>query len=236
MKKFLVGIPVYNSQNSLKLLFNELNKNLDPLKFDILFIDNCSTDASLQLLNANKKEHCFVIKNNINLGLGGSQKKIFDFAKVNNYEMVAIFHSDLQPIAEDLIVGFKIIKETNNLDALLGSRFHLRSHRSNYSVVRVAGNLLLNIFYSFIFRRIIWDLGSGLNIYRVNSLVDYAKLPDDLSFNCNLLIQQLFSKKSIAWFPITWREGQNKSSARLIPLALTTLKAPFTSYMKRIRF
>jgi glycosyltransferase involved in cell wall biosynthesis len=235
MKKILVGIPVYNSENGLKLLFNELNENLDPLTVDILFVDNCSTDKSMELLHAYRKENYFVIQNEVNLGLGGSQKKIFDFARFNNYELVVIFHSDLQPVAREINIGLKVIMQSNSLDALLGSRFHLQSQRINYSLTRAAGNVLLNIFYSLFFRRIIWDLGSGLNIYRVNTLIDYKQLPNDLSFNCNLLIYQLFSKQFIAWYPITWREGINKSNARVIPLALATLYAPFKWFAKRIK-
>jgi dolichol-phosphate mannosyltransferase len=232
MKRFLIGIPLFNSQNSLPCLFKEIFNEIDPNIYDLLFIDNCSSDNTVGLTNALKSENMFLIQNQFNVGLGGSQKKIFDYARSKNYEIVGIFHSDLQPVVADIVKGFNLIDAQKDVESLLGTRFHPHSKRIGYSGIRTIGNYVLNIYYSIIYMRIIWDLGSGLNIYRVNSLPVYEDLPNDLSFNCNLLIRQLTQKKRIVWLPITWREGVNGSSARVFRLANRTLAAPF-KYRKR---
>ena len=223
----VVCIPIYNGANAVNAVVEDLAsiKWSNDVKF--VFIDNLSSDQSVTNLKSailsNNLKNVDIYQNAENIGLGGSQKFAFEYGKRNGFDFLAIFHGDFQPTAKDLENGLKMIQE-KNMDALLGSRFEKNSIRLGYSTGRYLGNKLLNFLYSIRFRRKISDLGSGLNIYKLNSIPNCIDLPNDLAFNCNLLVRQLKSKSHLEWFPITWREGLAPSSMKAIKLGLATLK------------
>ena len=74
-------IPAYNEQKNVKITINQIYKALDHLKirnFEIIFVDDCSTDRTYDLAKSfeNKKKYNLkVYKNNYNLGWGGAVKK-----------------------------------------------------------------------------------------------------------------------------------------------------------------
>ena len=69
------------------------------------------------------------------------------------------------------------------------------------------------------------DLGSGLNMYKVDILKNkfYLKFPDNLTFNCYMLEASNYYKHSIKFFPISWREDDQVSNVKMVNQALKTL-------------
>jgi len=58
MIEYSVVVPVYNEEDSLPVLFTEINAVMRTLKqpYEIIFIDDCSSDRSPEILNAFKKQ------------------------------------------------------------------------------------------------------------------------------------------------------------------------------------
>jgi glycosyltransferase involved in cell wall biosynthesis len=226
----VVCIPIYNAANAVNAVVEDLSSIDWPKNVKFVFLDNHSVDQSVLRLKSaiirNNLKNSEIYQNVENIGLGGSQKFAIEYGKSNGFDFMAIFHGDFQPTARDLEMGLGIIQE-RKLDALLGSRFEKNSVRNNYSKSRLWGNKTLNFMYSVRFGRKISDLGSGLNIYKINSLPACKNLPNDLAFNCNLLVNQLKSKSHFEWFPIAWREGLAPSTMKTIKLGLATLKPIF---------
>jgi glycosyltransferase involved in cell wall biosynthesis len=224
-KKVLIGIPVFNSAVALPSLFEEIIDSKILMRADVVFIDNCSSDEGLALLQSFANlNNVRVFQNISNVGLGGSQKAIFAIAQSEHYMFVSIFHSDMQPILEDLVIAINRI-ELGNHDAVLGARFQRGAKRLQYPLIRFFGNIVLLILFSIRFRRIVYDLGSGLNVYKTSKLPNYSDLPNDLSFNCNLLVREFQSGSNIDWQPIVWRQGMAPSSLKPFLLLSQSLKA-----------
>ena len=103
--------------------------------------------------------------------IGGSHKVAFIYAIENNFDFVIILHGDDQGTIKDII---PFIKEGRhkNVDALLGARFHPKSTIGEYSTFRTFCNQILNILFSLSLFKRIYDLGSGLNCYKVATLQD----------------------------------------------------------------
>ena len=145
--------------------------NNDILEFfsEILVINNQSTDAGEeQVINFAKNNPTLPIKlirNNKNFGLGGSHKIAFQYAIDNNFDYVCILHGDDQAEINNLIPLL-----TNNLhkeyDCLLGARFMLGSELKGYSKFRTFGNYVFNFIFTLALGQNIYDLGSGLNLYK----------------------------------------------------------------------
>lgn len=82
-------IAAYNEEKNVKITVDQIYKALKYLKirnFEIIFIDDCSTDKTLILaksLSNKKKYNLKVISNYKNLGWGGAVKKGIKLSKKN---------------------------------------------------------------------------------------------------------------------------------------------------------
>jgi len=233
MKKILLAIPCYNCATQLKRLLDELK--MDPvLKIinQILIIDNCSMDETysmaLNMAGIFPKEKIIVMKNPINLGLGGSFKKIVNFSYENKFEYFFLLHGDNQASVSDLKFFLNLVENTS-YDAYLGARFMPNSVLINYSRARKMANLFLNQLFSFFLPTKIFDLGSGLNLYRTSVFpISFVEnLPTHLAFDLPLLLYFLEYKKKFEFIPITWKQEDEESNARNIPLFIQLISIFF---------
>ena len=223
----LIVVPVYNAEKAIQNVCLDLSQNLEK-KLDVLFIDNRSTDKTVELIKNFKKQNPTlnfrIIQNRRNLGLGGSQKRAFDIGRHEGYSHLIIFHGDGQPSAKDLVRLLSLLNETT-CDAILGSRFIRGSVRNNYSIIRTMGNLVFNLIFSLRCKTRVYDIGSGMNAYRLDIFRHLDDLPDDLSFNSFLLIRQINGKENIVWMPISWKNSEAGSSLKMFSIGMKCLSA-----------
>ena len=68
-------------------------------------------------------------------------------------------------------------------------------------------------------------MGSGLNIYKTKYLKSkfYLFLPNNLTFNVYMLLYGIYSKSSFEFFPLTWKEEDQVSNAKLFSQSLEIL-------------
>ena len=101
----LLFIPVYNCKIQIKRLIKKIEKNkLESIK-EILFVDNRSSDDTLETIieeTTNLKKKITIIQNDNNYGLGGSHKVALNYAINNNYKDLIVFHGDDQGNVDDL--------------------------------------------------------------------------------------------------------------------------------------
>ena len=227
----LVVIPVYNCQKQALRVLGEFTPNILEKISLIIFLDNRSSDATVSSLLQRVKElgqnKVKVCINTKNYNLGGSQKIGFNQAQESEFDYVAILHGDNQARNEDLLKLINIAERNPGFDAIMGSRFMPGSKRLGYSLLRTMGNIGINAIYSIFTGRIIWDLGSGINLYKVNALecVNYLSCDDGLTFNMDLLLELIRERLKIKYVPITWREEDQVSNAKIFNVGLKSLKA-----------
>lgn len=219
MSKILF-IPVYNCNIQVKRLINKIKKKeLDQIS-EILFIDNQSSDQTLETLlkeTKNIKKKITIILNDNNYGLGGSHKVALNYAKNNKYNDLIVFHGDDQGNLEDLDKLISVDTQ-RKYDFILGSRFMKGSILHNYSFIRISGNIFFNFIFSLVTFKWLNDLGSGLNLIRLDNL-DIKKIesfPDNLTFNYYLTLYICYYKKNFLFVPITWSETDQISNVKYL--------------------
>ncbi len=217
MSNFLIFIPCYQCQDQIGRVIEKVKSS--GIAGTILIIDNKSTDRTIE--NAKQALNQLslpgiILRNEINCSLGGSHKVAFNFALENDFTHLIALHGDDQADINDLIPYLK--SETYlKYDCLLGSRFHSGSKLIGYSKFRIFGNLILNQFCSLVCKENITDMGSGLNMYSRKFLEDkrYLCFPNDLTFNVFLLFHSYINAYRTTFFPISWREEDQISNAKL---------------------
>lgn len=221
MEKILIFIPIYRCEKQLpRVLARIAALGEDAALFaQVLMIDNRSPDGTREAAQKAMRQlpiPAVLIENDENYSLGGSHKVAFRYAIENGFDYVVVLHGDDQADIADLIPYLKR-GEHRKYDSFLGARFLKDSKLTGYTGFRVFGNHCFNAFLSLCCGRKISDLGSGLNLYKTSCLRAgfYMQFPNDLSFNVFLLEYGVFAKSSFAFFPISWREEDQISNAKL---------------------
>lgn len=228
--KILVFIPMYNCEKQIVRVLGQLRGEICNYISEVMIVDNLSTDhgeeAVRQLLRQGK--YAIPIKlfcNQENYGLGGSHKVAFDYAVHNGFDYVIVLHGDDQGHIKNVLPVLK--RETyKKYDCCLGGRFFRQSNLDGYSKFRTFGNLIFNLIFSISLHRRIYDLGAGLNLYSIEMLkTDYYKnFPDNLTFNCYMLLAMAAYQQKCIFFPITWTEEDQTSNVKMAKQAWQTFR------------
>ena len=228
--RILLFIPMYNCEKQITRVLGQLTDEVCRYLDEVIILNNQSTDDGESVVSAYLKEHSFkttvkLLRNRENYGLGGSQKLAFDYAVKNDFDYVVMLHGDDQGDIADLLPWLKK-KTYRKYDCFLGARFMNGSRLEGYSLFRSFGNVVYNILFSIGCGRRVLDLGSGLNMYRVEILKDrfYEKYKDNLMFNYCMILGSAYHGHSIRFFPICWREDDQVSNVKMVNQALTVLK------------
>ena len=236
-KSILIGIPAYNCEEQIVRVIASL-KAVNGLISEVIVVDNLSSDSTvLKALNCINEHKNFdfkisVLKNFENYSLGGTHKVIFKYALDNNYEYSIILHGDDQADISD-VQKILLNSQYSGVDLILGSRFMSGAKRIGYSKFRIFGNYFFLILFSLCTKKFIWDMGSGLNMYSKKYMTANATncCPDDLVFHCYYLLKCIKLRARIVFFPISWREEDQVSNAKLFRQSMQIIALLFRFFL-----
>lgn len=230
--KIILFIPMYNCEKQITRVLAQLTDEVCGYLTEVIVVNNRSTDNGEQAVQDYLASHDLPIKvsllrNDENYGLGGSHKVAFQYAIDNGFDYVVVLHGDDQGSIANILPYFQS-GEYKKYDCFLGARFMKGSKLEGYSRFRTFGNVVYNIYFSVLGGMAVYDLGSGLNLYSTKMLAShfYEKFPDNLMFNCYMLLGAKARNASYRFFPISWRETDQVSNVKMMNQAMRTLKIP----------
>jgi len=164
LNKFSIIIPIFNEEKNLNLLIKKINKSLKNFKFEIIFIDDNSTDNSHSLLKKLRLKNLnlsfYIRSKNKDL----SKSCIFGFNKAK-FENIVVMDGDLQHEPKYIPKMIKIFI-TNNLDFVVGARNFKNFRIKGLSFFRFwTSKILMNIFFIFVGKKTS-DPMSGFFIFK----------------------------------------------------------------------
>jgi glycosyltransferase involved in cell wall biosynthesis len=232
---------MYNCAPQIPRVIAQLNPEIRALISEVILVNNRSTDdteaAAIAALSAAPSLRAKVLRNDGNYGLGGSHKVAFNYAIDNGFDHCIVLHGDDQGSISDLAPLLRAGAH-ESLDCLLGARFMPGSRLTGYSAFRTFGNHVFNLIYSLAAGARIFDLGAGLNLYRVASLRDRAYLAcaDDLTFNYHMILRSIAARHRIRFFPLEWREDDQVSNVKLVRQTLRVAGIVWAYFSARQRY
>ncbi len=211
---FTVVIPAFNEELSLKNdnFIDDLQTELDKAKlgdYEIIVVNDGSTDQTLKILNENyKSNNIKILDNYINKGYGSSIKRAIINSK---FDVIAIVDIDGQYPAKDVVGA--LIKYFNhkvhNIDMIIGQRTG-----SNYS-----GSVIKSFLRSVLQFMVEWttgtkipDINFGLRVFSKETITPFfPRLSNHFSFTTTSTLTYLLTNKSIVYFPLVYstRKGEN---------------------------
>ncbi|MCB0361310.1 MAG: glycosyltransferase family 2 protein [Bdellovibrionales bacterium] len=227
--KILVFIPTYRCESQIVRVFGQFNDQVQKWVDTVMVVDNQSPDRTMEIaidFGRDQLKGCNFVawSNDENYGLGGSHKVAFRYAIEQGFDYLVVLHGDDQADIRDLVSLFEIGAHSK-VDCLLGARFMPKSCLDGYSRFRRLGNRVYNQLFSLVTLKKVYDLGSGLNVYKLSAYRDffYKTFPDDLTFNYVMLLAAFHRRQSVRFFPITWREYDQISNVKIFYQAFKVL-------------
>ncbi|MEA3398317.1 MAG: glycosyltransferase family 2 protein [Patescibacteria group bacterium] len=199
-------IPVYNEEKSVEKVINDIKSAMKTTayQFEIIAINDCSTDNSAMILN--KMEDIVLIHRHVNKGYGASLKTGI---KRSQYDHALIIDADgTYPAAE--IPNF--IESAKKYDLVTGDR-----NKKNCAIPleRKHAKAFLNKFASYLSGKKIPDLNCGLRIFKKEIVFRYWELfPERFSFTSTLTMLCATRGYDIKFISIDYYKRKGKSSIR----------------------
>jgi len=209
--KLTVIIPIRNEESLIKKIVDQLQSKLKILSYEIIFINDFSTDNTVKVTKELIKTKPKInIYDNKRKGLGGA---ITEGINKATGEVICIMMSDLSDSIDDLEKYYNIIKD-EDVDAVFGSRFIEGSKIINYPKKKLILNRIFNIITKLLFISDYNDFTNAFKIYRKNALLKTFPLVSE-SFNIflELPLKILSRKMKYKIIPISWinrKEGASK--------------------------
>ena len=209
--KLSIIIPIRNEEFLIKKIINQLQSKLKISSYEIIFINDFSTDNTTNVTKELIKTKPQInIYDNNKKGLGGA---ITQGIYKATGEAVCIMMSDLSDSIEDLEKYYSIVKN-EDIDAVFGSRFIKGSKVIDYPKKKLILNRIFNIITKLLFISDYNDFTNAFKIYRKDALLKTFPLVSE-SFNVflELPLKIISRKMKYKIMPISWinrKEGDSK--------------------------
>ena len=204
-------VPVRNESENLNEIFHYFLKNLKDLKFEVLIINDFSEDDTFSKAEQLSKEfNEFKVINNDKKGLGGAINLGIKSSSGSN---IAIMMADQSDSIDDL-KKYNSILNSQNFDAVLGSRFLKDSKITDYPIGKLILNRIFNKFVSLIFWNKFNDYTNAFKIYKKKILLEIMPLISE-DFNIFLEIPLKIISRNYKYevIPISW-DGRKKGKSK----------------------
>ena len=195
----LVIIPAYNEEENIQKVIDEIKKDI---KFaDVLVINDCSKDKTLEILKKNNINH---LSNVYNMKYALTIQTGIKYAYYNNYDYVIQMDADGQHIASEAAKLYKECKE-GNYDIVIGSRY-LKDLGYPCPFFRKIGTKLFSLMIRMFCHKKIADSLSGFQCLNKKVIQCYSKLGGYPEYpDANLVIDMLLKGYKIKEVPVKMR-------------------------------
>ncbi|MEK6954519.1 MAG: glycosyltransferase family 2 protein [Candidatus Micrarchaeota archaeon] len=217
MKKIAIFIPTYNAAHTLPRVIDRIPREIKKRVKEIIVIDNASPDNTYLTAIGYKQEkglsNLNVIRNEHNLGYGGSQKKAYEYVLRKKYDIVVMLHGDAQ-YAPELLPKLLLPIEQGKADLVFGSRMKGNPLGGGMPIIRYMGNKFLTWVENLVLGMDLSEYHSGYRIYSCKALrkVRFDKCSNDYHFDTDILIQAKLLKFRIVEMPIPTHYGKEAHS------------------------
>ena len=201
--KILIVIPAYNEAENIEKVIKEIKKDIKYA--DILIINDCSTDNTVNIV---KKNNVKCITNAFNMRYAMAVQTGIKYAYENDYDYVIQMDADGQHIASEAEKMYKELKKSN-ADIVIGSRY-LKDMGYPCPLFRRIGTKMFEWIIKIFTGKRIADPLSGFQCLNKAVIKRYAKMGNYPEFpDANLVIEMLLNGYKIEEVPVKMRIREN---------------------------
>lgn len=175
-------IPTFNEEDNVAELIKQIETTFENvnIKYEIIFVDDHSTDNTLKILESIKMEHSLNLFTK--LGDKGKAQSLIEGFSHASYDVIAMIDADLQYLPKYILPMLTLI--TNDIDIVMSNRLV-----SDSSLQR----RIFSKLYRYIFGKLIhgldFDIQSGLKVFK-KEILEHVKLnPSPWTFDLEFLVK-----------------------------------------------
>jgi glycosyltransferase involved in cell wall biosynthesis len=221
-----IVIPIFNEALGISDFLSELELELrrETDSIEVIFVDDCSVDESVTILNKFVEESRFtpnivlkIMQNPTNLGYGASIKRGLRAAK---HDSCAIIDSDTTYAFHELLSLIRIFNK-NSHAMVVGARTG-KFYQGTFTkrILRI----LLKGIVEYMANRNIPDINSGVRVFdKKLALQDLRLLSDRFSFTTSITLVFMLKGAIVDYIPVAYRKRSGGSKIRLFSDSVRTL-------------
>jgi len=211
--KLSIIIPIHNEEKNIYKLLTSIKKIKFKIPYEIIVVNDRSTDGTGTLLNKLKKRiktlsiiHRTGDSDTIEIGYA-----ITAGTKVAKGDMFTIMMGDLSDDPKDIA---KMIKKINEgYDVVCGSRLIKGSRLINYPPLKLVMMKIYNNLFSFAFNLPVKDFSNAFKTYKRNVFKKVKLNSKEFEITAEMLIKAHIAGFKIAEVPVSWinrKSGKSK--------------------------
>jgi glycosyltransferase involved in cell wall biosynthesis len=157
MKKLSILIPVYNEEKTVLEVLKNIQKNkIKNVDFEVIIINDGSSDSTISILENNKHLFNKLIDLNKNHGKGYAVKQGLNIA---TGDFVIFQDADLEYDPSEYIQFINLFLNLN-ADLVIGSRFVYNKYTRSHNFLNKIANTLLTLFFNILYNTTFTDIYS----------------------------------------------------------------------------
>ena len=205
-------VPVYNEEKTVIDVLNKIKSNSSNLfKYEIIVIDDGSTDQSRKLLEDNKHLYDKLLVNESNKGKGFSVKK----GLLNISGTHIIFQdADLEYDPVDFKKFEKIFSDFD-ADGIIGSRFIYSNYTRSHNILNKIANTFLTFTFNLLYNSTFTDIYSCYFAFKKDLLNVHELRTEGFEQHAEILCKVIKKGNKFYEVPISYN-GRDKSEGKKI--------------------
>ncbi len=205
-------IPVYNEEKTVIEILKKIKDNQSNLfKYEIIVIDDGSTDQTRKLLESNKNLYDKLLVNESNKGKGFSIKKGISNASGTH---IIFQDADLEYNPADYNKFEKIFVDFD-ADGIIGSRFVYSNYTRSHNILNKIGNTILTFVFNLLYNTTFTDIYSCYFAFK-KSLLNVEELrTKGFEQHAEILCKVIKKGNKFYEVPISYN-GRNNSEGKKI--------------------
>ncbi|MDY6861521.1 MAG: glycosyltransferase family 2 protein [Thermodesulfobacteriota bacterium] len=213
--KVSVVIPVYNEENGIGAVLDEIYSSKFGKDFEIIVVDDGSTDHTPEIVKS-KGSGIKFLSHETNQGYGAALKTGIRHAK---NDIVVITDADGTYPNHEIP---KLVGDMNEYDMVVGARTNEIAH---IPMIRRPAKWFLNKLAAFMSNRDIPDLNSGFRAIKKEIVESFFHiLPNGFSFTSSITLAMLANGYKVKYTPIDYYKRKGKSKIHPIHDTLNFLQ------------
>ena len=205
-------IPTYNEERTVIEVLKKIKNNSPNLcKYEVIVIDDGSTDQSRKLLEDNKHLYDKLLVNESNKGKGFSVKKGISNASGTH---ILFQDADLEYDPADYKKFEKIFLDFD-ADGIIGSRFIYSNYTRSHNILNKIGNKLLTFAFNLLYNTTFTDIYSCYFAFKKDLLNAHELRTEGFEQHAEILCKVMRKGNKFYEVPINYN-GRNYSEGKKI--------------------
>ena len=210
--KLSILIPVYNEEKTIIGVLQRIKETkTDDIDYEIIVINDGSTDGTKKLLEENNTLYNSLINNSRNSGKGFSVKQGL---KKSTGEYIIFQDADLEYDPIEFKKFIKVFREFN-ADVILGSRFNYSDYTRSHNILNKIGNHILTFFFNLLYNTTFTDIYSCYLCFKRELLNPELLKTDGFDQHAEILCKTVKKGEKFFEVPISYN-GRSHSEGKKI--------------------